>query len=192
MKKITISLIATAIFSFANTVTIDGFNSPESTIIDGEYLYVSNVGKELKPTQKDNDGFISKLNKNGDVENLHFIDGLNAPKGMGIIDNILFIADIDTLRGFDLKTKKEVFSLVFDGVNFLNDITVKDKNSLFIGASDTNAIYEVDVSNKTYKKLVDFTVTNGLFYEDGILYAAQLGSDSKTMFDGKESFIKLI
>lgn len=191
MKKITLSLIVTSIFAFANTITTQGFSSPESTIVNGDYLYVSNVGKELKPTQKDKDGFISRLDKNANIENLHFIDGLDAPKGMGIIDNILYVADIDTLKGFDLTTKKEVFSLVFEGVNFLNDITIKDKNSLFIGASDTNAIYEVDVVNKAYKKLVDFTTANGLFYEDGILYAAQLGSDAKTMFDGKGKLYKI-
>lgn len=110
---------------------------------------------------------------------------------MGIVGNTLFVADIDTLRGFDLSTKKEVFNVVFEGVNFLNDITVKDSNTLFIGASDTSAIYEVNISNKSYKKLMDFTVANGLFYEDGILYTAQLGSTTQNMFDGKGKLYKI-
>ena len=191
MKKIALSLITTGILAFASTVTIEGFSSPESTIVNKNDLYVSNVGKELKPTQKDGDGFISKLDVNGKIKELHFIDGLDAPKGMGIVGNTLFVADINTLRGFDLSTKKEVFNVVFEGVNFLNDITVKDSNTLFIGASDTSAIYEVNISNKSYKKLMDFTVTNGLFYEDGILYAAQLGSTTQNMFDGKGKLYKI-
>ena len=191
MKKIALSLITTAILGFASTVTIEGFSSPESTIVNKNDLYVSNVGKELKPTLKDGDGFISKLDVNGKIKELHFIDGLDAPKGMGIVGNTLFVADINTLRGFDLSTKKEVFNVVFEGVNFLNDITVKDSNTLFIGASDTSAIYEVNISNKSYKKLMDFTVTNGLFYEDGILYAAQLGSTTQNMFDGKGKLYKI-
>ena len=191
MKKIALSLITTAILGFASTLTIEGFSSPESTIVNKNDLYISNVGKELKPTLKDGDGFISKLDVNGDIKELHFIDGLDAPKGMGIVGNTLFVADIDTLRGFDLSTKKEVFNVVFEGVNFLNDITVKDSNTLFIGASDTSAIYEVNISNKSYKKLMDFTVTNGLFYEDGILYAAQLGSSTQNMFDGKGKLYKI-
>lgn len=185
MKKITISLLTTAILGFANNITVEGFSSPESMITNSENLYVSNVGKELKPTQKDGDGFISKLTKDGKIEALHFIDGLNAPKGMGIVNNTLYVADIDTLRGFDLNTKKEVFSLLFNGISFLNDITIKDNNTLFIGASDKEAIYEVNIEEKSYKKLIDFTTANGLFYEDNILYAAQLGSSAKTMFDGK-------
>ena len=191
MKKIALSLITTAILGFATTVTVEGFSSPESTIVNKSDLYVSNVGKELKPTLKDGDGFISKLDINGKIKELHFIDGLDAPKGMGIIGNTLFVADINTLRGFDLQTKKEVFNVVFEGVNFLNDITVKDSNTLFIGASDTSAIYEVNISNKSYKKLMDFTVANGLFYEDGILYAAQLGSTTQNMFDGKGKLFKI-
>ncbi|MBU0923340.1 hypothetical protein KKG81_00530 [bacterium] len=191
MKKIVLSLITTAILGFSSTLTIEGFSSPESTIVNRSDLYVSNVGKELKPTLKDGDGFISKLGVNGKVQDLHFIDGLDAPKGMGIVGNTLFVADIDTLRGFDLSTKKEVFNVVFEGVNFLNDITVKDSNMLFIGASDTSAIYEVNISNKSYKKLMDFTVANGLFYEDGILYAAQLGSTTQNMFDGKGKLYKI-
>ena len=191
MKKIALSLITTAILGFASTVTVEGFSSPESTIVNKNDLYVSNVGKELKPTLKDGDGFISKLDVNGKIKELHFIDGLDAPKGMGIVGNTLFVADINTLRGFDLSTKKEVFNVVFEGVNFLNDITVKDSNTLFIGASDTSAIYEVNISNKSYKKLMDFTVTNGLFYEDGILYAAQLGSTTQNMFDGKGKLYKI-
>ena len=191
MKKIALSLITTAILGFASTVTVEGFSSPESTIVNKSDLYVSNVGKELKPTLKDGDGFISKLDINGKIKELHFIDGLDAPKGMGIVGNTLFVADINTLRGFDLQTKKEVFNVVFEGVNFLNDITVKDSNTLFIGASDTSAIYEVNISNKSYKKLMDFIVPNGLFYEDGILYAAQLGSTTQNMFDGKGKLYKI-
>ena len=191
MKKIALSLITTAILGFASTVTIEGFSSPESTIVNKNDLYISNVGKELKPTLKDGDGFISKLDVNGKIKELHFIDGLDAPKGMGIVGNTLFVADINTLRGFDLQTKKEVFNVVFEGVNFLNDITVKDSNTLFIGASDTSAIYEVNISNKSYKKLMDFIVPNGLFYEDGILYAAQLGSTTQNMFDGKGKLYKI-
>jgi hypothetical protein len=191
MKKIVLSLITTGILGFASTLTIEGFSSPESTIVNKSDLYVSNVGKELKPTLKDGDGFISKLDVNGKIQELHFIDGLDAPKGMGIVGNTLFVADINILRGFDLSTKKEVFNIVFEGVNFLNDITVKDANTLFIGASDTSTIYEVNISNKSYKKLMDFTVANGLFYEDGILYAAQLGSTTQNMFDGKGKLYKI-
>lgn len=191
MKKTILTMLLVVTVSFASSVTIEGFSSPESVIVKNQDVYVSNVGKELKPTAKDGDGFISKLDTNGKIKELHFIDGLNAPKGMGIIGNTLFVADVDTVKGFDIKTKKEVFSLSFDKVNFLNDITIKDKHSFFVSATDIGAIYEVNIKNKSYKKVIDFTTANGLFYKDGILYAAELGSSPKTMFDGKGKFYQI-
>ncbi len=191
MKKTILSMLLLATVSFASSVTIEGFSSPESVIVKNKDVYVSNVGKELKPTAKDGDGFISKLDTNGKIKELHFIDGLNAPKGMGIIGSTLFVADVDTVKGFDIKTKKEVFSLSFDNVTFLNDITIKDNQSLFVSATDVGAIYEVNIKNKSYKKVIDFTTANGLFYKDGILYAAELGSSPKTMFDGKGKFYQI-
>ncbi|WP_428024887.1 ATP-binding protein [Arcobacter sp.] len=191
MKKTILSMLLVATISFASSVTIEGFSSPESVIVKNKDVYVSNVGKELKPTAKDGDGFISKLDTNGKIKELHFIDGLNAPKGMGIIGSTLFVADVDTVKGFDIKTKKEVFSLSFDNVGFLNDITIKDNHTLFVSATDVGAIYEVNIKNKSYKKVIDFTTANGLFYKDGILYAAELGSSPKTMFDGKGKFYQI-
>lgn len=49
---------------------------------------------------KDNDGFISKLDKNGDILQLKFISNLNAPKGMSKIKDILYVVDIDVVYGF--------------------------------------------------------------------------------------------
>lgn len=191
MKKIFLGLTVLASLGLADTKVVEGFSSPESVIIKNQNVYVSNVGLKLEPTLKDGDGFISKLNKNGDIKELHFIKGLDAPKGMGIVDNILYIADIDTLKGFDLVSKKEVFSLKFKSTKFLNDITIKNKNTLFVSSSDTDSIFEVNLEDKTYKKLVDFNAANGLHYEDNILYAAELGSSSKKMFDAKGKLYKI-
>jgi len=58
MKKIALSLITTAILGFSSTITIEGFSSPESMIVNKDDLYVTNVGKELNPTLKDGDGWV--------------------------------------------------------------------------------------------------------------------------------------
>lgn len=191
MKRVILGLCIVASLSFSKEIIIEGFSSPESVIIKDNHVYVSNVGEKLDPSTKDADGFISKLSKSGKIIDLQFIQGLNAPKGMAIIKNTLYIADVDTIKGFDLKSKKEVFSLTFSQTKFLNDITVKDNNTLFVSSSDMSAIYEVDVSQKMYKKTVDFNAANGLHYEKGILYAAELGSSNKSMFDAKGKLFKI-
>ncbi len=191
MKKIFLGLSFLVTISFCETKIIEGFSSPESVIIKGENVYVSNVGIKLEPSTKDADGFISKLDKSGKIKQLHFIKGLNAPKGMGIVNNTLYIADVDSLKGFNLSNRKEVFSLRFKETKFLNDITIKDNKTLFVSSSDKDVIYEVNLEIGTYKKLVDFNVANGLYYDDGILYASQLGSSSKSMFDAKGRVYKI-
>jgi DNA-binding beta-propeller fold protein YncE len=149
---------------------IGGFSSPESVISDGKFIYVSNVGAKLEPMAKDSDGFISKLNPEGKVLDLKFIRGLNAPKGMAISANKLYVTDIDKVKGFDLSSGKEIFSLSFeaDKVYFLNDLCLKDPTHLFVSSTDKNAIYEIDLKAKSYKKLA-FADTingpNGLFYD---------------------------
>ncbi len=191
MKRVFLSLSLLATISLADSKVIEGFSSPESVIIKDKNVYVSNVGVKLEPTTKDGDGFISKLDEDGNIIELKFINGLDAPKGMGIIKNTLYIADVDTLKAYNLTTKKEVFSLVFKGIKFLNDITVKDDKTLFVSSSDANAIYEVNLDKKDYTKVVDFNAANGLHYEDGALYAAELGSSSEKMFDAKGKLYRI-
>lgn len=185
MKRVFLGLFLLASLSFADVKVIEGFSSPESVIIKDENVYVSNVGKKLEPSKKDGDGFISLLDKKGNIKELNFISALDAPKGMGIVDNTLYIADIDTLKGFDLTSKKKVFSLSFKETKFLNDISIKNAKTLYISSSDKDLIYEVDLEKKVYKKFVDFKAANGLYYENNTLFAVELGSSSKAMLDGK-------
>src|SRR6187397_31958 len=65
-------------------IDIGGFASPESVVADGNRRFVSNMGAEIKPTEKDGDGFISEVDDDGHVVDLHaFPKGgdakLNAP-----------------------------------------------------------------------------------------------------------------
>ena len=191
MKKVFLCLSLCLIYSFSDTKVISGFSSPESVVITKENVYVSNVGKKLEATIKDKDGFISRLSKNGKIVELHFIRGLNSPKGMGIIYDTLYVADIDTIKGFNLNTKEQVFSLNFANTMFLNDITIKDKNTIFVSSTDTDTIFEVDLKNNKYKKLIDFNAANGLHFENGFLYAVELGSSAEKMLDGKGKLFKI-
>ena len=80
--------------------------TPESVIYDGEnnVLYVSNINRN--PSQKNEKGFISKISLDGEIIELKWITGLNAPKGSGIYNGKLFVADIDRLVEIDIKKGK--------------------------------------------------------------------------------------
>ncbi len=170
MNKIMISTLS-SVFSilFASNMTTQefkGFASPESVYVDSQYVYISNVGAKLEPLAKDGDGFISKLDKNGNVLEKDFIKGINAPKGMSIVNGVLYVVDIDVLRGFNLKNKKQVFQMPIKDAIFLNDIAIKDNQTLYVSDTGTGIIHEVDLKKSSYKTLVkipsEYMGPNGL------------------------------
>jgi hypothetical protein len=139
--------------------------TPESVLIDRErnILYVSNVN--LNPWEKDGNGFISKLDMDGNITELKWIEGLHGPKGMGISGNSLFIADIDALVEASIETGEIVGKIQLDGKPDLNDITVSDDGTVFVSGSASNIIYRVKQWSlwKNILKVVknDLTVCTG-------------------------------
>lgn len=130
---------------------IEGFAHPESVFVHKNDVFVSNIGQKLDPMAKDNDGFISKLDKSGKVVELKWIENLNAPKGMNVIGDTLYVVDIDTLKGFDIASKKEVLSIPVSGGVFLNDIVVLDNNTLLVSDTGTGIIHTFDIKGKKYE-----------------------------------------
>ena len=108
---------------------VEGFKHPESVKYDPglNVWYVSNINGD--PFAKDNNGFISRLKADGSVDSLEFIAGgrngvtLNGPKGMALVGDTLWVADIDAVRGFDRRTGAPLASVDLKGqARFLNDI----------------------------------------------------------------------
>ncbi len=123
-------------------IKIDGFQTPESVLVDDQadvYL-VSNINGA--PFDKDDNGFISKVSPPPDARLAPepFIDGkndkvtLNAPKGMAFLGDVLYVADIDTVRMFDRKTGEPKGEVKPKGAVFLNDVAA-GKDAVYV--SDT-------------------------------------------------------
>ncbi|HEY8258493.1 MAG TPA: SMP-30/gluconolactonase/LRE family protein [Gemmatimonadales bacterium] len=110
---------------------VEGLKTPESVRYDPEQdvWFVSNINGD--PLAKDGNGFISRLKGDGSVDSLHFIESgksgvtLNAPKGMAITGDTLWVADIDAVRAFDRKSGSPLLSIDLKGkAKFLNDVVV--------------------------------------------------------------------
>ena len=127
--------------------TVEGFSTPESVLWDAEQQvwFVSNINGS--PVAKDGNGFLSRLDRDGRVDSLHFVQSgkngamLNAPKGMAIVGDTLWVADIDVLRGFNRKTGAPVAAIEFGSqARFLNDVAVGPDGTIYV--TDTGISFD--------------------------------------------------
>lgn len=187
-RTITISLLTYLLVTINMSAqkTISGFNHIESVTTNGKYLYVADIGKELAPMTKDQDGKIIVLDSNGKIIKPSFTkEQLNAPKGLAIDNGVLYTNDIDRIVAFDLKTGKKRYEINFGNeTSFLNDIAVWDKNTLYVSATDKNKLFKVNLINKTFSEVKTDKVIpgiNGLFCskKGSKLYVNGFGTDNK-------------
>lgn len=137
-------------------IAVPGFLTPESVLHDSvqDVYFVSNINGS--PTAKDGNGFISRVTPEGAVVNLRFIEGgkngvtLNAPKGMALAGDTLWVADIDAVRAFDAKSGAPLDSISLGTLAavYLNDITATPSGALYI--TDTGIRLD-DVGNVLHR-----------------------------------------
>ncbi len=140
------------------------FKTPESVFYDScrDILYVSNING--KPTEKDENGFISKLGTDGKIIELKWVEGLHAPKGMGMLGNRLFVTDIDELVEINIEEGKISRRYPIDGALFLNDVTIDEKGNVFISDMQNYKIHKLEKGIvSTWLEGDEIKPTNGLF-----------------------------
>lgn len=119
---------------------------PECALLNpaDHLLYVSNVSG--KPAEKNGKGFISQVDLDGNVVKLKWAIGLNAPKGMAIHGNSLYVSDIDELVQIDLKTGIVAKRYSAEGAVFLNDVAADKEGNIYTGDSsaENGRIYRLN------------------------------------------------
>lgn len=115
-----------------------GLAVPEAVMHDpaADVYLVSNING--LPADRDDNGFISRLNPSGEVATLKWIDGaadnvtLHAPKGMALRNDTLFVTDIDAVRLFDRASGTPLGAWALEGAAFLNDLAVGPDGTLYV------------------------------------------------------------
>jgi sugar lactone lactonase YvrE len=124
---------------FRKTGQTTGLQGPESARYDKDLdvWFVSNVNG--MPGAKDNNGYISRLRPDGTPYNLKFIESgkkgvtLNAPKGLAINGDILWVADIDAARAFNKRTGAVIANVDLRGrARFLNGAAVGPDGAIYM------------------------------------------------------------
>jgi sugar lactone lactonase YvrE len=135
----------------------DSFRTPESVLYDsaGDAYLVANINGN--PAEKDDNGFISRVNPDGRVDQLAFVDGadttvtLHAPKGMGIRGDTLFVADIDAVRLFNRVNGEPLGSWPVRGATFLNDIHVGADGMVYVTDTGLNPDFSPNGSDAVWR-----------------------------------------
>jgi len=119
---------------------IDSLQTPESFFWDSgrDVYFISNINGN--PGVKDNNGFISLVVPDSGVRTLKFIEGgkngvtLNAPKGLAVKGDTLWVTDIDAARAFNATTGRSIATIDLRpaGAVFLNDPAIGPDGALYI------------------------------------------------------------
>ncbi len=161
-----------------------GFVSPESALYDSERkrIYISSMGGE--PLDKDRNGFISVLKESGEVVNMAWLSGLQAPKGMALMGDRLYIADLDEV--LEVQVEDVLIANVWPvpDVGFLNDVAAGPDGRIYLSDMSKDRIYVIeDGLLSVWLESPELEGPNGLYATDSGLLVASWG----TMTDGFET-----
>ena len=147
---------------------------PESVFFDSKnnVLYVANI--DGQPGQKDGNGSIGKIGLDGKIIEVDWVSGLNAPKGMGVHNNTLWVADLTELVAIDIASGKVTQRVPVEGSQFLNDVTVDNNGIVYVSDSRTKKVHRIENGNPTVW-LDNLQGPNGLLYHDKQLYVLDNG-----------------
>ena len=159
---------------------------PESVFYNNDdILYVSNINGNS--TDEDGNGFISKLSLTGEIKELKWAEGMDAPKGMGRAGNFLYVTDINKVHKISFTTGKIKKTLKVDEAKFLNDIDVHSSGDVYVSDMQTSKIYRIK-NGRINLWLSDEKLnrTNGLFATEDYLYIGMANAIVRVGYKHKE------
>jgi hypothetical protein len=141
-----------------------GFSWPSAVLYDRarDVYWVSNLNLDGPKGA----GFISRLQPDGSLSTLNFIDGrrpgvrLTSPHGLAVSGDTLFVADLSAIRRFDAASGEPRDSISVADARYLSDVAVAADGSLYVTdvGSDPNlaavpnegadAVYQISASGQ--------------------------------------------
>ncbi|WP_186753581.1 ATP-binding protein [Echinicola salinicaeni] len=154
----------------------------ESVLVDkdGGTIYVSNIAGD--PREKDGEGFISIINKEGEIVEKTWVDGIDAPKGMGILDGKLYVTNIDELVEIDIEKAEIAHRYTVEGASFLNDVDVHG-GKVYFSDMETGKIHFLEGGEISEYASGQNSVNGLRLSDEGVLYSLD-GAGLKKYSDG--------
>ncbi|MFT6477743.1 MAG: hypothetical protein ACJAZY_001291 [Spirosomataceae bacterium] len=149
--------------------------TPESVLYDAanDFYYVSCING-VPPDAKDGDGYIAKMDANGKIITDKWATGMSAPKGMALVGNTLYVADISKIVMIDVATGKISGEKEIEEAAFLNDMDAASDGTVYFTDSGTKKAYSM--KNGEVKELFtndDLAQINGVYVDgDNLTFAS--------------------
>jgi hypothetical protein len=136
-----------------------GFDAPKSVLYDArsDSYFVSNVNGD--PTTRDGNGYIAQVSSDGRLLHKIWFPGLNAPKGMAIYGDYLFVADIDQLVVIHKVTAKLMGRHPALPSKYLSDVAVDALGRVYVSDMLDDTIYRLQ--NGVFDKWVESAALMG-------------------------------
>lgn len=162
---------------------------PESVIFDADrdVLFVANIGSR-EAWANDGDGSIGKVSLDGAIVEPDWVAGLNSPKGMGIWEGNLYVADNNEVVVIDIEKASVVKTIPIEISQKLNDVTVDDSGVVYVSDSGANRVYslkdgEISITVENLKG------TNGILAHGDDFYVLDAGGLYRLGDDGSMTLI---
>jgi DNA-binding beta-propeller fold protein YncE len=180
---------------------------PESVVWDqgSNAWYVSNFGGTIfaddsgaAPVKADENGFITKLSSNGEIDTLKWITGLHAPKGLGVHDGKLYAADVGQIVVMDIASARIESRIEVPNSQFLNGLAVDSSNGdVYVSDMMTNQILRYSQGShetELFLESADLEMPNGLYVDGKTLVVGAWGviTDPATFGTDVKGRVKLI
>lgn len=173
---------------------------PESVLHDREQdvYFISNIAGGMLTV--DGNGFISRVDAKTMRVDLEWIArGLDAPKGMAVLGDTLYVSDITAVKKFDRRTGAPRGEVRLPGASFINDIAT-DGRSVYVSdtgiamgpglqflETGTDSIWKI--SGERAEKIAsgrELGNPNGLDFVGGKLRVVTFGGNELYELDGDE------
>lgn len=153
---------------------IEGFAGPESVRYDPEQdvWFVGNMNGGN--SARDGNGFVSRVPAATDqIDSLHFMRGteeapLHAPRGMFIVGDTLWVADVDGVHGFDRRSGAQLAFIDLSSLSpgFLNDVAQGPDSALYVTDTGRNTVYRIEGHRATEMPHADaLGAPNGITFD---------------------------
>jgi len=159
---------------------------PESVLFDagGKVLYVSNIDG-TDPWAMDGKGSVGKVGLDGKIIATDWVSGLNSPKGMGLYNGKLYVADLSNIVVIDVKKGAIDKTIAVEGAEGLNDISIGSDGVVWVSDSKNKKIYKVE-NGKSSVYLENLKGPNGVLMRGKDFYILDNGglfkvNDDKTL-----------